>query len=139
MTDIVAAISAGAAVIGAGGALWFAVRAEQRARVAEARAAEAHEIAKAVHRLARLQYAHQAREAKQREWTAALVDEVYQHAARHDAEGIVGVELLTTISAFEREAALALKGDPRVTDVTIEASGAIKIWVDGSRWPTMPH
>jgi hypothetical protein len=139
MTDIVAVISAGAAIVGTGGGLWFALRAERRARSADARAAEAHEIAMAAHRFARLQYAREAGEAKLREWTAALVDEVYQQAARHDADGVVGIQLLPTLTAFEREAALALKGDPRVTDVTIEASGAVRIWVEGSRWPAMPH
>ena len=126
-------------MIGTFGGLWYAARAEKRARAAEARAVEAHEIAKAAQRVARSQHLRDLAAVGRETFVAELVDQVYRRAAADPGGALTGIALNADLSATERATALSLKGDPRVADVTVAADGTIRVWVDGSGFPAMPQ
>ncbi len=144
--DIIAVASAGAAVIGTLFAIWYGRRADRGARSADARASEAHammreahKMAKEAHEMIRGQHDREALEHEKRNLADAIVDQVYRRAAEHAGDaGLSGIALRAE-SELERSAALSLKGDPRVRDVTVEPDGSIRVWVDGSGFPNMQN
>ncbi len=137
--DVVSAVSAGVGLIGTLGGLWFALRAENRARAADLRATEAHTMARAAHRMVRSRHLRDEAELERAAFVSELVEQVYRRAADPYGAGLTGIALNADLPPEGRAAALSLKGDPRVADVTVDADGTIRVWVDGSGYPSMPQ
>lgn len=120
-----------------------AAAAEARASASEARAAEAlammreaHQMTKEAHRMGRGRYVREALDHRKRELASSIVEQAYLSAAADSSGGgLTGIALKSEASELHRLAALSLKGDPRVADVTVDDGGVIRIWVDGSGFP----
>lgn len=136
--DAISVISAFAAVVSTSAGIWYARRADGRANRSDARAAEDHKIAKEAHSMARVRYAQELRELRKQEIASQLVAEAHERAAADPSGRITGILLSPDASELHREAAMSLKGDLRVQDVTVEADGTPRIWVNGSGFPKMP-
>lgn len=101
---------------------------------------EAHQMTKEAHGIVCANHAYVELERRKQEIASDLVAVVYERAAEQSGgSSRIGIALNDNLSPLEREAALSLKGDPRVEDVTVEAGGRIKVWVDGSGFPKMPN